>query len=147
MGAESDVGGGSGKTLQSHGQLPPGKMRIGCGVELVSARTESCWENVLPNVQRCQRVSSNQAHLIVVVKCSPSLDPRNSDSPVTYPLTFLTAPRLGCTVRPLGSFLGSHQYAESSAKEDLCLSAEPFGPSQQPCASQPPSLSAHRESI
>src|SRR6266436_3785020 len=71
MGAESDVGGGSGKTLQSHGQLPPGKMRIGCGVELVSARTESCWENVLPNVQRCQRVSSNQAQLIVVVKCSP----------------------------------------------------------------------------
>src|SRR6266481_1314826 len=41
MGAESDVGGGSGKTLQSHGQLPPGKMRIGCGVELGSARTRA----------------------------------------------------------------------------------------------------------
>src|SRR5882762_9996515 len=73
MGAESDVGGGSGKTLQSHGQLPPGRMRIGCGVELVSVRTESCWENVPPNIQRCQRVFSNQAQLIVVVKCSPSL--------------------------------------------------------------------------
>src|SRR5712671_5047705 len=109
MGAESDVGGGSGKTLQSHGQLPPGKMRIGCGVELVSARTESCWENVLPNVQRCQRVFSNQAQLTVVVKMLAVprfLDPRNSDSPITYPLTFLTAPRPGCTVRPLGSFLG-----------------------------------------
>src|SRR5258708_30428951 len=117
MGAESDVGGGSGKTLQSHGQLPPGKMRIGCGVELVSARSESCWENVLPNVQRCQRVSSNQAQLIVVVKCSPSLafsvqETRILLSPIAYPLTFLTAPRLRCTVRPLGSFLGSHQYAD-----------------------------------
>src|SRR5882762_6959384 len=38
MGAEGDVGGGSGKTLQSHGQLSPGKMRIGTGVELGSAR-------------------------------------------------------------------------------------------------------------
>src|SRR5258708_5097520 len=42
----------------------------------------------------------------------------------------LTLPPSRCKVRPLGSFLGSHQYAESSAKEDLCLSAEPFGPSQ-----------------
>src|SRR6266481_727419 len=130
MGAEGDVGGGSGKSLQSHGQLPPGKMRIGCGVELGSARPERLLGECPP---KRTVMSTSFFESASIDRC--------------YPLTFLTAPPSRCTVRPLGSFLGSHQYAESSAKEDLCLSAEPFGPSQQPCASQPQSLSAHRESI
>src|SRR5437660_9147072 len=110
MGAESDVGGGSGKSLQSHGQLPPGKMRIGCGVELGSARPERLLGECPP---KRTVMSTSFFESASIDRC--------------YPLTFLTAPHPGCTVRPLGSFLGSHQYADRQPRRIYVFPQSPLG--------------------
>src|SRR5712671_8198540 len=95
MGAESDVGGGSGKTLQSHGQLPPGKMRIGCDVELGSAPTRALLGECPPKRTAMSTSffeSSSIDRCCQMLAVARFLGSRKSDSPITYPLSFLTAP-------------------------------------------------------